>query len=79
MKFKLLHQIPPAENNPRNSEGTFIRGKNGEILFAYSRYTGESFHDHATCDIALIASFDEGALGVNRKLSQEPRTTARRT
>ena len=71
MKFKLLHQIPPAENNPRNSEGTFIRGKNGEILFAYSRYTGESFHDHATCDIALIASFDEG------RTWSEPRIIAR--
>lgn len=60
MKFKLLHQLPPTENNPRNSEGAFIRGKNGEILYAYSRYTGESCHDHASCDIALITSNDEG-------------------
>ncbi len=60
MNFKLLHQIPPSENNPRNSEGAFIRGKSGEILFAYSRYTGKSWNDHATCDIALISSFDEG-------------------
>ena len=60
MKVNLLHQLPPAENNPRNSEGAFIRGKNGEILFAYSRYTGESCHDHAACDIALIVSNDEG-------------------
>lgn len=60
MKFKLLHQIPPMENNPRNSEGAFIRGKKGEILYAYSRYTGDSCHDHASCDIALISSFDEG-------------------
>lgn len=60
MKTRLLHQLPPAENNPRNSEGAFIRGKNGEILFAYSRYTGTSCHDHAACDIALITSADEG-------------------
>jgi hypothetical protein len=60
MNFKLLHQLPPSENNPRNSEGAFIRGKNGEILYAYSRYTGKSWNDHATCDIALIISFDEG-------------------
>lgn len=60
MKFTMLHQIPPQENNPRNSEGAFIRGKNGEILFAYSRYRGNSNHDHAHCDIALITSYDEG-------------------
>ena len=60
MNIRLVHQIPPAENNPRNSEGAFIRGKNGEILFAYSRYTGISNHDHASCDIALTVSRDEG-------------------
>ncbi len=60
MKTKLLHQLPPGENNPRNSEGAFIRGKKGEILFAYSKYSGDSCHDHAACDIALIVSYDEG-------------------
>ncbi len=60
MNVNLLHQLPPSENNPRNSEGAFIRGNNGEILFAYSRYTGDSCHDHAACDIALIVSYDEG-------------------
>ena len=60
MKTKLLLQLPPKENNPRNSEGAFIRGKKGEILFAYSQYLGNSCHDHAACNIALITSFDEG-------------------
>lgn len=60
MNVRLVHQLPPKEGNPRNSEGAFLRGKQGEILFAYSRYTGESCHDHATCDIALIISHDEG-------------------
>ncbi len=60
MKTRLVHELPPSENNPRNSEGSFVRGKNGDILFAYSRYTGESIHDHAACDIALIRSSDEG-------------------
>jgi len=55
-----LHELPPSANNPRNSEGAFIRAKNGEILFAYSRYTGDSNHDHAACDIAMIRSSDEG-------------------
>ena len=60
MNVKLLREIPPSENNPRNSEGAFIRAKNGDILFAYSRYIGVSNHDHATCDIAMIRSSDEG-------------------
>ena len=71
MNSKLLHQLPPAENNPRNSEGAFIRGKKGEILFAYSRYAGNSCHDHARCDIALISSFDEG------RSCSEPRIIAK--
>lgn len=71
MKFRLIHQLPPKENNPRNSEGAFMRGKQGEILFAYSRYTGESNHDHASCDIALIVSHDEG------ESWSEPRVIAR--
>ena len=60
MNVRSVHQIPPQNDNPRNSEGAFLRGKNGEILFAYSRYHGESNHDHAACDIALIVSHDEG-------------------
>ena len=60
MKCRITHEIPPSENNPRNSEGAFLRGKSGEILFAYSRYTGGSILDHAACDIALICSEDEG-------------------
>lgn len=60
MKVRLLHEIIPSQNNPRNSEGAFIRAKNGDILFAYSRYTGTSNHDHASCDIAMIRSSDEG-------------------
>ena len=60
MNTRLVHQIPPAANNPRNSEGAFLRGKQGEILFAYSQYSGESRHDHASCNIALISSYDEG-------------------
>ena len=60
MKCRITYEIPPSENNPRNSEGAFLRGKSGEILFAYSRYTGGSILDHAACDIALICSEDEG-------------------
>ena len=60
MNFRLVHQLPPTEGNPRNSEGAFIRNRQGDILFAYSRYNGKSIHDNASCDIALIVSKDEG-------------------
>ncbi len=60
MNIALTHQFAPGSDNPRNSEGAFIRDKNGDILFAYSRYHGQSNHDHATCDIWLARSSDEG-------------------
>jgi len=60
MKVSLVCNLPPAPGNPRNSEGAFLRGRGGEILFAYSRYEGESCHDDASCNIALIVSCDEG-------------------
>jgi hypothetical protein len=71
MNVTLTHQFPPTEGNPRNSEGAFLRGKQGEILFAYSCYHGASNHDHAACNIALTVSWDEG------KSWSEPRLIAR--
>lgn len=50
----LIHELPPVKGNPRNSEGAFLRLKNGQLLFAYSRYHGDSWDDHASCDIAYI-------------------------
>lgn len=60
MNARLVYELIPGKNNPRNSEGSFIRAKNGDILFAYSRYSGDSAHDHAACDIVMIRSHDEG-------------------
>jgi hypothetical protein len=60
MKTNLVCDLFPKENNPRNSEGSFLRAPTGEILFAYSVYSGESWTDHAACDIKMIRSFDEG-------------------
>lgn len=56
----LVCELTPSEGNPRNSEGAFLRAKNGDILFAYSRYNSGSDHDNAECDIALLRSSDEG-------------------
>lgn len=60
LNTKLVLDFIPQKGNPRNSEGAFIRMDDGTILFAYSRYSGDSWHDHQPSDIALIRSFDEG-------------------
>lgn len=60
MNNRLVYNLPPIPGNPRNSEGAFLRGKKGEILFVYSRFRGDSCHDNACSDLALIVSHDEG-------------------
>ena len=55
---KLLHSI--ENNNPRNSEGSFIQLKDGRLGFFYSRYCGTSHHDHANADLAVVYSNDKG-------------------
>lgn len=52
--------LPPTNDNPRNSEGSFLRLKDGRIAFAFSRYSGESWQDHEPCRIACIYSYDNG-------------------
>ena len=52
--------IGPGPDNPRNSEGTFLALENGEILFVYSRFRGDSFADEAFADLALLRSADGG-------------------
>ena len=46
MNTALVCDIAPKENNPRNSEGSFLRAPNGDILFAYSQYSGNDWNDH---------------------------------
>lgn len=58
--MKKVLDITPAENNARNSEGSFIRLDDGRIMFAYSRYSTNCPYDDANCDIAVIFSSDEG-------------------
>ena len=67
LSFRLVNELAPTKENPRNSEGDFLRGADGRIYFAYSRYHTEvgkydedSSNDHAPCDIYMISSSDEG-------------------
>ena len=58
---KVVLELKPGPDNPRNSEGAFMPLKDGRIMFAYSRYYGTSRSDHATADIAARYSSDNGA------------------
>jgi len=51
--------LPPAANNPRNSEGDFMPLKNGLIMFAYTRFTGGAADD-ADAELAAVYSVDRG-------------------
>lgn len=37
MTLSIRHELPPGENNPRNSEGSFLRAPDGSLLLGYSR------------------------------------------
>ncbi|HZJ78185.1 MAG TPA: sialidase family protein [Clostridia bacterium] len=50
---KVVLNIPPTREQPRNSEGDFIRLNDGRIMFAYSQYSG-GVDDHAPCNIAAV-------------------------
>jgi predicted neuraminidase len=52
-------RLEPKDGNPRNSEGDFIRLKDGRILFVYTHFTGGE-GDHATAYLAGRVSSDFG-------------------
>ncbi len=55
-----IFNLPHHDGNPRNSEGSFVCLNDGRILFVYTRYRGDSWHDHATADLAAKFSADNG-------------------
>lgn len=52
-------QLAPSAENPRNSEGDFIRLKNGDLLFVYTHFTAGA-DDEATAHLAQSMSHDQG-------------------
>ena len=52
--------LKTSKNNPRNGEGSFIRLKDGRIMYAYTQYYGDDWTDHAIARIAACYSADEG-------------------
>ncbi|MBI0399535.1 sialidase family protein [Cyclobacterium marinum] len=58
--IKTVLQLDPGENNPRNSEGDFIRLKDGRIMFIYTHFTGSSSSDFGSAHLAARFSRDNG-------------------
>ena len=56
---RYLLRIPAGPGNPRNSEGSFALLRNGQILFAYTRFSGGD-HDDSKADIVARRSHDGG-------------------
>ena len=52
--------IATGPGNPRNSEGDFVALKNGDILYIYTHYDGDSGDDHASAHLASRRSSDGG-------------------
>uniref|UniRef100_UPI0032176C3E sialidase family protein n=1 Tax=uncultured Draconibacterium sp. TaxID=1573823 RepID=UPI0032176C3E len=59
MNKEIVLRLEPAPDNPRNSEGDFIRLKDGRILFIYTKFTGGA-GDHATAHLVSRFSDDKG-------------------
>lgn len=57
---RIITDLAPTPQNRRNSEGAFINLKNGDILFAYSRYGEEGYQDGCSADIYACVSSDNG-------------------
>ncbi len=54
-----IRLLPPGPGNDRNSEGDFIRLKDGRVLFVYTHFTGGG-SDHAAGHLAGRFSSDGG-------------------
>lgn len=64
--------IPAEGNNTRNGEGSFIKLKNGAILFGYTEFIDNNREDEANAVISSFISFDEGKTwGQKRVLFQK--------
>jgi sialidase-1 len=54
-----IRLLLPKPGNPRNSEGDFIRLKDGRVMFVYTHFTGGG-SDHSSAHLAARYSTDDG-------------------
>ena len=64
---RIVCYLPVTANNQRNSEGCFVRLKDGSILYAWSMFY-ERGDDLGQADIGCIRSYDEGDTWVERRV-----------
>ncbi len=60
--------IGTSEKKPRNGEGSFIRLKNGNLMFAYTEFCGNDWDDDAVANITALISRDEGETWTDKKI-----------
>ncbi|WP_391572144.1 sialidase family protein [Cohnella sp.] len=70
---KVVLELSPSEDNPRNSEGSFIDLKDGRLMFVYSRFVGETEDDYAFALIAKRYSSDQGNSWSEDEIIASPR------
>ena len=64
--------IPAEGSSTRNGEGSFIKLKNGAILFGYTEFIDDNREDEAHAVISAFTSYDEGETwGEKRVLFQK--------
>lgn len=69
MLGKIICDLAPKKNNPRNSEGAFIELKSGRIMFAYTHYLGDDGDDGAPAEIRVFyLSSDGETVGKEHKI-----------
>lgn len=56
---RVVLNLDPSPENPRNSEGSFVTLKSGRILFFYTQFHGGA-HDNSPAHIVSIHSDDHG-------------------
>lgn len=60
--------ISTKENNLRNGEGSFIKLKNGTILFGYTEFLGDNWEDEAVAHFVYVTSDDNGETWSEKKI-----------
>ncbi|TNJ66202.1 exo-alpha-sialidase [Paenibacillus hemerocallicola] len=71
-KGTIVLDLRPGPGNPRNSEGAFLDLRDGRLMFAYSRFNGDSSHDNAKACIAVRFSSDEGGSWTGDEIIARP-------
>ncbi|NWF84541.1 MAG: exo-alpha-sialidase [Bryobacteraceae bacterium] len=52
--------LPPGPGNPRNTEGSFVKLKDGRLMFVYSRFSTNGPADSGAATLAARYSKDDG-------------------